>query len=226
LQVGLNTLETAESVGLATQLRPTVEGEEVVVAVAPGSLLWYIENGLQLHNSEADATGVVDLIEATPEVEREFLDSAETEIQSARRYDLVETMRAYRDAKFRPAVLQAYSYRCAVCRCDLKLVDAAHIVPISHPSSTNEVTNGLALCRLHHGAFDNALLGIQSSFRVVVNPSAVRRLHEIGLDTAIDQFRQQLPKSIHVPASIEARPAPEYLRLGMALRGFPGDLIS
>jgi putative restriction endonuclease len=225
LQVSLNTLETAGSVGLATQLRPTAEGEEVVVAVAPGSLLWYIENGLQLHNAESDATAVVDLIEATPEEEREFLDSSESEIQSARRYDLVETMRAYRDAKFRPAVLQAYSYRCAICSCDLKLVDAAHIVPVSHPLSTDEVTNGLALCRLHHGAFDNALLGIQSSFRIVINPMTVQRLHEIGLDTGIDQFRLQLPELIRVPASIEARPLPELLRLGMQLRGFPHDLI-
>ena len=86
LQVNLNTLETAGSVGLATQLRPTVEGEEVVVAVAPGSLLWYIENGLQLHNAESDTTAVVDLIDATPEDEREFLDSSESEIQTARRY--------------------------------------------------------------------------------------------------------------------------------------------
>ncbi len=204
---------------------PSAVVEEVLVVSALGLLLWYIENGLQLHNAESDATAIVDLIEATPEEEREFLDFAESEIQTARRYDLVETMRAYRDAKFRPAVLQAYSYRCAVCSCDLKLVDAAHIVPVSHPSSTNEVTNGLALCRLHHGAFDNALLGSQSSFRVVINPTTVQRLHEIGLDTGIEQFRLQLPELICVPASIEARPLPELLRLGMQLRGFPDDLI-
>jgi putative restriction endonuclease len=225
LQVNLNTLESAGTVGIATQLRPTVEGQEVVAAVAPASLLWYIENGLQLHNAESDASAVVDLVDATPEDEREFLDSAESEIQAARRYDLVETMRAYRDAKFRPAVLQAYGYRCAVCNCDLKLVDAAHVVPVSHPRSTDEVTNGVALCRLHHGAFDNGLLGVQSTYRVVVNPLIVRRLHEIGLDTGIEHFRHHLPKLIRVPASIEARPLPELLKLGMQLRGFPTNLI-
>lgn len=226
LQVNLNTLETASSVGIATQLRPTQEGEEVVVAVSPSSLLWYVENGVPLHNSESDASAVVDLVDATPEDEREFLDSSETEIQAARRYDLVETMRAYRDSKFRPAVLQAYSYRCAVCGCDLKLVDAAHIVPVSHPQSTDEVTNGIALCRLHHGAYDNALLGIQSSFRLVINPLLVQRLNEIGLATGLEQFRLPLPEIIRVPASLEARPAPALLRLGLQLRGFPADLVS
>ncbi len=225
LQVHLNTLETAGSVGLATQLRPTAEGEEVVVSVSTGSLLWYLENGVQLHNSQSDATAVADLVDATPEDERAFLDSSKSESQTARRYDLVETMRAFRDAQFRPAVLHAYGYRCAVCNCDLKLVDAAHIVPVSHPSSIDDVTNGIALCRLHHGAFDNALLGFQSSFRIVVNPQTVRRLQEIGLATGIDQFRNQLPELIRVPASIEARPSPQLLRLGLQLRGFPSDLI-
>jgi putative restriction endonuclease len=226
LQVSVNTLETAARVGIATQLRPTAQGQEVVVAVSSNSLLWYVENGSPLHNAEYDAPEVARLAEATPEEERDFLDSATTESESARRYDLVETMRAYRDAKFRPAVLQAYSYRCAVCDCALKLVDAAHIVPVSHPTSTDEVTNGLGLCRLHHGAFDNALLGIQSSFRVVINHERVRRLNELGLASGLETFQARLPVQIRVPASIEARPLPDFLRLGMELRQWPADLIA
>jgi putative restriction endonuclease len=45
-------------------------------------------------------------------------------------------------------------------RLPLKLPDAAHIVPVTFPDSTDEVTNGLGLCRLHHGAYDNGLLGV------------------------------------------------------------------
>src|SRR5579872_346966 len=186
LQASIHTLETAGAAGIATQVRPTREGQEVVVAVAPRSLLWYAQHGLPLHNAEHDATAAVELIGATVEEERDFLESARTEIEAARRYDLVETMRAYRDAQFRPAVLQAYSYKCAVCACDLKLVDAAHILPVTHPSCTDEVTNGIALCRLHHGAFDNSLLGIQSTYNIVVNTEMAHRLHEIQLDTGLE----------------------------------------
>jgi putative restriction endonuclease len=226
LQVNVNTLEAAARVGIATQLRPTDQGQEVVVAVSASSLLWYVENGSPLHNAEDDAPSVTDLAEATFEEEREFLDSATTEQESARRYDLVETMRAYRDSKFKPAVLQAYSYRCAVCDCDLKLVDAAHIVPVSHPSSTDDITNGLALCRLHHGAFDNALLGIQSDYRIVINSERAMRLQELRLATGLEVFQSRLPERIRVPASIEARPTPELLRLGLELRQWPARLIA
>lgn len=226
LQVNDATLEAASTIGIATQLRPTREGEEVVAAVSPNSLLWYLENGAPLHNAGNDATAVVDLADASQEEERDFLDSAKSEAESARRYDLVETMRAFRDAAFKPAVLQAYSYKCAVCECDLKLVDAAHIVPVSHPTSRDEVTNGIALCRLHHGAFDNALLGVQSDYQLIINPERSDKLREIGMDTWLPSFQSTLPPRIRVPASIEARPSAENLKLGLRLRRWPDALIA
>jgi putative restriction endonuclease len=135
-------------------------------------------------------------------------------------------VRAYRDSQFRPRVLQAFNYKCCVCNCDLKLVDAAHIVPVSHPTSNDEVTNGLALCRLHHGAYDNALLGIQSGYQIVINPEATRRLHEIKLDTGLDAFKAALPNKIRVATVKEARPDADKLKLGLQVRGWPTDLIS
>jgi len=226
LQVDSNTLETAGAVGISTQLRPTREGKEVVVAVAPHSLLWYVQNGLPLHSSEENSAHVGDLLNATPDEERTFLDSTETEVEAARRFHLVQTMRSYRDAQFRPAVLHAYSYRCAVCDTDLKLVDAAHIVPVTDPRSTDEITNGLALCRLHHGAYDNALLGVQSDYTIVVNPEAKKRLAELRLDSAITEFTSRLPPRIRVPASIEVRPSADNLRLGLATRRWPVKCIA
>lgn len=226
LQVISDTLETASHVGIATYLRPAMLGNEVVVAVGPDSLLWYVQHGLPLHNSESDSTAVVDLAEAKPEDERSFLDESENEIQAARRYDLVETMRAYRDARFRPVVLRAYGYKCAVCGCALKLVDAAHIVPVSHPQSNDEVTNGLALCRLHHGAFDNALLGVRSNYMVITNSDAEARLSELRLNMGLPEFKSRLPDRITLPASSEMHPEPENLRLGLQARRWPNRLIA
>ncbi|HWB13815.1 MAG TPA: HNH endonuclease [Pirellulales bacterium] len=226
LQVTAGTLDTASRVGIATYLRPAEMGQEVVVAVSPSSLLWYVERGLELHNAEEDALSAVEMAEASPEEQRNFIDEGPTPSQQARRYDLVETMRAFREAGFRPAVLQAYAYRCTVCRCALKLVDAAHIVPVSFPESSDEVTNGLALCRLHHGAYDNGLLGIRSDYSIVTNDAVEQRLAALGLDSGLEDFRQRLPSQITPPASIEARPLPAYLLLGMRARRWPDSLIA
>jgi putative restriction endonuclease len=64
-----------------------------------------------------------------------------------------------RDPAFRPWVLKAYEYRCAVCGFDLRLgsvsiaLDAAHIR--WHQAGGPDVeSNGLALCVLHHKTFD------------------------------------------------------------------------
>jgi hypothetical protein len=39
-----------------------------------------------------------------------------------------------------------------------ELLDAAHILPDSHPRGEPVVSNGLALCKLHHAAFDGPML--------------------------------------------------------------------
>ncbi len=226
LQVTTTTLENASAAGISTYLRPAALGQEVVVTVAPDSLLWYVQHGAPLHNSQSDAVSVPELLQATPEIEREFLDTASDEIEASRRYDLVETMRAYRDAKFKPAVLRAYRHQCAVCGCALKLVDAAHIIPVSHPKSTDCVTNGIALCRLHHGAYDNGLLGIQSNFSVVVNPDAETRLAALKLQMGLDDFKNRLPKQITLPTVIEVRPSPKNLQLGLKARLWPDKFVA
>ncbi len=227
LQVDARVLERASrpELGIASQHRPAKQGLEVVVACHPASLLWYVENGEALHDTEEHAASVAELVNATPEEEKGFLEEAHGENDLVRRYHVVQVVRAYRDAKFRPAVLQAYRYKCAVCQCDLKLVEAAHIVPVSHPKSTDEVTNGLALCRLHHGAFDNALLGVQSDYSVVINPRMARRLRDISLASALEEFRSRLPQKIHLPCSLEARPDPENLRIGLESRGWPPEYV-
>ena len=62
-------------------------------------------------------------------------------------------------AGFRPSVLTAYRYRCAVCGFNVRLgtrtlaLDAAH-VRWRQAGGANEVTNGIAMCALHHRLFD------------------------------------------------------------------------
>lgn len=63
---------------------------------------------------------------------------------------------------FRHRVLRAYRESCAMCRLHHpELLDAAHIVPDGHPRGLPVTPNGLALCKLHHAAFDRHIVGVR-----------------------------------------------------------------
>jgi len=66
---------------------------------------------------------------------------------------------------FRERVIEAYHTTCAFCRLrHRELLDAAHIIPDSEPL----ITNGLALCNLHHAAFDSLMLGVSPDYVIRV----------------------------------------------------------
>jgi putative restriction endonuclease len=63
---------------------------------------------------------------------------------------------------FRHRVLRAYRESCSMCSLrHPELLDAAHILPDSHPMGEPLTSNGLALCKLHHAAFDRQVAGIR-----------------------------------------------------------------
>jgi len=84
------------------------------------------------------------------------------------------TTKRRRDPRFRPAVLAAYDFRCAVC--DWQLVadgvvdglEAAH-VKWHAADGPDEVSNGLALCSLHHKALDRGWCGVDESGRLRIS---------------------------------------------------------
>jgi putative restriction endonuclease len=70
---------------------------------------------------------------------------------------------------FRERVLHAYREQCACCRLKhLELLDAAHIMPDTHPEGVPSVCNGIALCKLHHAAFDTNFLGIRPDYIIEI----------------------------------------------------------
>lgn len=74
--------------------------------------------------------------------------------------------RPERDPKFREDVLRIYGYRCAVCGYDVRLgnnpvgLEAAHVQWHS-AGGPDDVTNGLALCVLHHKLLDKGAYTLQ-----------------------------------------------------------------
>lgn len=96
-------------------------------------------------------------------------------LEARRAYITVLTQQRLHQQGFRERVLRAYREQCAICRLRHdELLDAAHILPDSHPKGEPIVPNGLALCALHHAAFDRNILGIRPDFIVEVRMDILR----------------------------------------------------
>jgi putative restriction endonuclease len=81
--------------------------------------------------------------------------------QDVRRYATREALFRLHQHRFRAAVLRDYSTRCAVCRLrEAALLQAAHIVEDRDPLGAATIANGIALCAIHHLAYDRNLIGI------------------------------------------------------------------
>jgi putative restriction endonuclease len=115
--------------------------------------------------------------------------------------------RRVRSQVFSELVKRAYSDGCAICgeaRKDAQgrpEVQAAHIYPVEK-EGPDDVRNGLALCRLHHWAFDGALLGVGTDL--------VIRVFEAGRQTAgVSEFDGRALALL--PEEAEKRPHKLYL---------------
>jgi putative restriction endonuclease len=88
----------------------------------------------------------------------------------ARRSYLTATVKVrLHQRSFRERVLDAYRSQCAFCRLrHRELLDAAHIIPDNLPESRPTIDNGIALCKLHHAAFDSFMLGVTPDYIIQV----------------------------------------------------------
>ncbi|HEX3427069.1 MAG TPA: HNH endonuclease [Acidimicrobiales bacterium] len=116
----------------------------------------------------------------------EFLVSVDDGILQLSHLDGGSAQRAYVDRLirdrlhqpvFRSRVLHAYQSTCAMCRLrHANLLDAAHIVPDGLPLGDPIVPNGLALCKIHHAAFDTNIVGIRPDLVIEVQPRILREI--------------------------------------------------
>ena len=86
-----------------------------------------------------------------------------------RGYITVLAKRRIHQQAFRERVLEAYRQQCALCSLKHEeLLDAAHIVADSDPDGVPAVRNGLALCKIHHAAFDKHFLTVRPDYQIEV----------------------------------------------------------
>ncbi len=213
IQLHRNVLNNALQNGLSFQ---TKSNSEIVVGVRSDLLLFYIERAAELHGLDEDS-GSLDIVARAAS---EGVSSADIgELNEERQIVIRETSRWTRSASFRKQVLLAYENRCAVTRRQLKLVDAAHILPVSAGAeSIDSVRNGLALSPTYHRAFDNGLIYLDDEMVMRLNPDAVSELRHLGLAGGLDGFASHLGP-IHLPLTAELRPDPRFIRLANSYRG-------
>jgi len=109
---------------------------------------------------------------------------------------------------FRERVLIAYSSQCALCRLrHPELLDAAHIKEDSEGGEPI-VPNGVAMCAIHHRAFDAQVLGIRPDYVVQVRHDVLEEHDGPTLRHALQGLHGE---TLIVPSRRAARPAPDLL---------------
>jgi putative restriction endonuclease len=119
------------------------------------------------------------------------------------------TQQRLHQAGFRVRVIRAYQECCAVCRLrHFELLDAAHILPDRHPKGDPTVSNGLALCKLHHAAFDGHILGVRPDLIVEIREDILRETDGPMLIHGLQGFQGS---RILIPTRRELQPDRDFL---------------
>jgi len=101
----------------------------------------------------------------------------EAEDHFYRRYATTEAVRRLHQEDFRVRVLSAYNEQCAFCRLrHRELLDAAHIIADKENGGEPIVPNGLSLCKIHHAAFDNDIVGLNPDYKIIVRKDILEEI--------------------------------------------------
>lgn len=138
VQIDIEELRKAETDGLSFHRK---SNDEIAVGFRPDMFMAYAMNAIVLHRYGRQANVLRLLKEAVhaPRLPQQEIETMPTERQRV----IMEVNRLTREAGFRQRVLFAYGNRCAVTRVQLRLEDAAHILPVGAPGSVDHVRNGV-----------------------------------------------------------------------------------
>lgn len=126
-----------------------------------------------------------------------------------REWVLQLTKRRLHQRAFRTQVLLAYDSTCAMCRLrHPELLDAAHIIEDGKERGDPVVPNGLSLCKIHHAAYDQYIVGVRPDLVVEVREDV---LHEVDGPMLRHGLQALEGQRLLVPRSRSLRPDPDRL---------------
>lgn len=130
--------------------------------------------------------------------------------EDMRRYAERTTKARLHQRVFRAQVLLAYGGKCCVCRLKhSELLDAAHIISDGQPLGQPVVPNGLSMCKIHHAAFDNRILGIRPDLTLHVRHDILEEVDGWMLKGGIQDTHNKTLEIL--PSQRASRPDPERL---------------
>jgi putative restriction endonuclease len=123
--------------------------------------------------------------------------------EDVRRYAERLTRLRLHQPVFRAQVLRAYDGSCAVCRLrHLDLLDAAHILGDAEHGQP-VVTNGLAMCKIHHAAYDRGIVGVRPDYVVEVRADVLGEIDGPMLRYGLQEMHGG---RLHVPRRVADLP--------------------
>lgn len=105
---------------------------------------------------------------------------------------------------FRQVILNNYLTRCSICNLNIPdLLIAGHIIPWSvNPKERMNPENGICLCALHDKAFEVGLIGIDTTYKILLSNELREYRNEGFYKTYFDSFRD---KQINLPGKFLPR---------------------
>lgn len=215
-QIRAENLERASISGFS----PCNKGNnEIAVAFRPDFFVNYVQSFNQLHSFGTSAKDFK-VLEAVSDQPLELNTELIQQVSKQRQIAVIQLSKKLRDTSFKARVLNAYGNKCAFSGLQLKLVDAAHILPVSYASSNDDTANGIALSALYHRAYDKGIVTFNEQYQTVVNTLEMQKLKEIGFDGGMAKFIKDLRPIINVPPSITDRPNIKFIKEANKLRGW------
>lgn len=216
VQIDIKCIHKAMQDGLAFDRKGN---DEIAVGIRPDQIVSYIANASELHRLGTSAAMYGLLVKAS--ALEEIQDKELVRLPQERQKIVSTVNRLSRAACFRQQVLTAYGQRCSVSRLQLRLVDAAHILPVGAEGSTDDVQNGLALSPTFHRAFDNGLVFLDEEYIMRINPAKELQLVTLRMDGGLPDFKSLLDRRIHLPPDRRQWPKPSIIRMANRYRRIP-----
>lgn len=132
-------------------------------------------------------------------------------LDGKRRYITRDVRQRLHQQLFREQVLLAYRDTCAICHLHHpELLDAAHILPDSHPQGDPVIPNGLALCKLHHAAFDENILGVSPDYQIDIREDILQEHDGPMLKFGLQEMQGRM---LITPRVAEFKPSRDFLAI-------------
>jgi len=158
-----------------------------------------------------------DRIVSSHEME-EIIEQSQKEPSLTEKSSFTQARRKARDTAFSNEVKEIYEFACAVCgkkrftSSKYPEVESSHIYP-KKKNGANDLRNGIALCKLHHWAFDNGLFSLKDDYSIVIED-------RIKNDANYEEISRFAKKKIRLPKIQGFKPHPIFLKGHRRIYGF------